>query len=166
MVSAILFIIIAVNTSVLTYIAYNKYKGAILSKTTVIGDGMLREISKIVSLGVPIESLEGLNEKLVELISRDDAIGFSMVMDTTGKVLFHSNADSIGIEHTDEATVKALSSKEKLIQTSVLFYDLSFPIFDADNHLYETQDAFTRFLPKEYESLIKYVEISSSNVFP
>jgi predicted TIM-barrel fold metal-dependent hydrolase len=34
-----------------------------------------------------------------------------------------------------------------------------FPIFDADNHLYETQDAFTRYLPKQYESLIKYVEI-------
>jgi methyl-accepting chemotaxis protein len=132
MVAAILFFIIAVNTSVLTYIAYNKYKRAILSKTTAIGDGMLREINKIVNLGVPIESLEGLNEKLVELISRDDAIGFSMVMDTTGKVLFHSNADSIGIEHTDEATVKALSSKKMLIQTSALFYDLSFPIFDAE----------------------------------
>ncbi len=36
---------------------------------------------------------------------------------------------------------------------------IDFPIFDADNHLYETEDAFTRFLPKEYESLIKYVEI-------
>lgn len=134
MVSVILFIIIAVNTSVLTYIAYNKYKGAILSKTTAIGDGILREISKIVSLGVPIESLEGLNEKLIELISRDEAIGFSMVMDKTGKVLFHSDAESIGIEHTDEATVKALSSKEKLIQTSALFYDLSFPIFDAEEN--------------------------------
>ena len=131
-VSAILFIIIAVNTSVLTYISYNKYKSAILSKTSAIGDGMLREISKIVSLGVPIESLEGLNEKLIELRTRDEAIGFSMVMDTTGKVLFHSDPDSIGSELTDEATVKALSSREMLIQTSGLFYDLSFPIFDAE----------------------------------
>ena len=24
---------------------------------------------------------------------------------------------------------------------------LDFPVFDADNHLYETTDAFTRFLP-------------------
>ena len=33
------------------------------------------------------------------------------------------------------------------------------PIFDADNHLYETGDALTRYLPKEYEGFVKYVEV-------
>ena len=37
---------------------------------------------------------------------------------------------------------------------------LDFPVFDADNHLYETTESFTRHLPKEYEGLIKYVEIA------
>jgi predicted TIM-barrel fold metal-dependent hydrolase len=32
-------------------------------------------------------------------------------------------------------------------------------IFDADNHLYETQDAFTRYLPKRFASAVQYVEI-------
>ena len=36
---------------------------------------------------------------------------------------------------------------------------LDFPVFDADNHLYETQDAFTRYLPKEYADVVKYVEV-------
>jgi predicted TIM-barrel fold metal-dependent hydrolase len=36
---------------------------------------------------------------------------------------------------------------------------LDFPVFDADNHMYETADAFTRYLPKEYDGLIKYVEV-------
>ncbi|MGH2684736.1 MAG: amidohydrolase family protein [Actinomycetota bacterium] len=36
---------------------------------------------------------------------------------------------------------------------------LSFPVFDADNHMYETQDAFTKFLPPEYEGVVKYVQI-------
>jgi predicted TIM-barrel fold metal-dependent hydrolase len=35
----------------------------------------------------------------------------------------------------------------------------SFPISDADNHLYETRDAFTRYLPAGYESLVRFVEI-------
>ena len=26
-----------------------------------------------------------------------------------------------------------------------------FPVFDADNHLYETKDAFTRHLPARYK---------------
>ena len=34
-----------------------------------------------------------------------------------------------------------------------------FPIFDADNHLYETQDAFTRHLPDKYKGVIDYVEV-------
>lgn len=34
-----------------------------------------------------------------------------------------------------------------------------FPLFDADNHLYETREAFTRFLPERYHSAIQYVEI-------
>ena len=37
---------------------------------------------------------------------------------------------------------------------------LPYPLFDADNHLYETQDAFTRFLPKQYASAVQYVQIN------
>jgi predicted TIM-barrel fold metal-dependent hydrolase len=38
--------------------------------------------------------------------------------------------------------------------------NLTFPVYDADNHLYETKEAFTRYLPGEYEGLIKYVEVA------
>src|SRR6185437_16328513 len=34
-----------------------------------------------------------------------------------------------------------------------------FPVFDADNHFYETKDAFTRFLPEKYKNAIQYVDI-------
>lgn len=33
------------------------------------------------------------------------------------------------------------------------------PVFDADNHLYETRDAFTRYLPDRYRGAIDYVEV-------
>ena len=32
-------------------------------------------------------------------------------------------------------------------------------VFDADNHLYETADAFTRHLPSKYKGLIDYVDV-------
>lgn len=35
--------------------------------------------------------------------------------------------------------------------------DLGFPVFDADNHLYETRDALTRYLPEQYRGAIDYV---------
>ena len=34
-----------------------------------------------------------------------------------------------------------------------------FPVFDADNHLYETKDAFTRHLPSKYKHAIDYVDV-------
>ncbi len=35
----------------------------------------------------------------------------------------------------------------------------SIPLFDADNHLYETRDAFTKFLPERYKGAIDYVDV-------
>lgn len=35
----------------------------------------------------------------------------------------------------------------------------NFPVFDADHHLYETKDAFTRHLPEKYQGVIQYVEV-------
>ena len=33
------------------------------------------------------------------------------------------------------------------------------PLFDADNHFYETRDAFTKFLPDRYKSAIRFVDV-------
>src|SRR3546814_17610588 len=35
-----------------------------------------------------------------------------------------------------------------------------FPVFDADNHLYETRDAFTRHLPDKYKGAVDYTEVN------
>ena len=37
--------------------------------------------------------------------------------------------------------------------------ELGFPVYDADNHLYETRDALTRHLDKKYRREIRYVEV-------
>jgi predicted TIM-barrel fold metal-dependent hydrolase len=36
---------------------------------------------------------------------------------------------------------------------------LGVPLFDADNHMYETREAFTKFLPDRYKGAIDYVEV-------
>jgi predicted TIM-barrel fold metal-dependent hydrolase len=37
--------------------------------------------------------------------------------------------------------------------------ELSFPVFDADNHMYETQEALTKFLPDKRKHVIDYVQV-------
>src|SRR5436190_6934503 len=36
---------------------------------------------------------------------------------------------------------------------------LDIPVFDADNHLYETREAFTKFLPDRYKNAVDYVDV-------
>jgi predicted TIM-barrel fold metal-dependent hydrolase len=36
---------------------------------------------------------------------------------------------------------------------------LDIPVFDADNHLYETRESLTKFLPDRYKNVIDYVEV-------
>ena len=38
--------------------------------------------------------------------------------------------------------------------------ELPYPLFDADNHLYETPEALTKFLPDRYKKAIQYVQVN------
>jgi len=37
--------------------------------------------------------------------------------------------------------------------------ELPYPVFDADNHMYETQEALTKFLPDKRKNVIDYVQV-------
>jgi predicted TIM-barrel fold metal-dependent hydrolase len=39
---------------------------------------------------------------------------------------------------------------------------LAYPVFDSDNHMYENTDAFTKFLPPQYEGIVKYIQESDN----
>ena len=130
-VAGILFFIIAINTTVLTYVASEKYRTAILSKTTAVGESLKKELAKVLDLGVPIESMEGVNEKLSELVSRDKSIGYAMVVNKDSRILFDNDTGKVGKELKDDAAMKAVSSQTLLIQTVDSYYDLSFPLLDA-----------------------------------
>jgi predicted TIM-barrel fold metal-dependent hydrolase len=41
----------------------------------------------------------------------------------------------------------------------VTYRDLPYSTFDADNHLYETADALTKHLPKEFDGVARYVQV-------
>ncbi len=132
LVVGILFIALCLNTAVLTFISYNNYKNAIFGKTKVIGENFQKEIYKVLTLGVAIETFEGVNEKLQELASKEATIKYAMIMDATGKVLFHSDESKIGRQLEDKITSKSSTSGEILVQSPVYFYiDISFPLLNA-----------------------------------
>ena len=117
LIAAILFLILGINTAVLTGIASRKYKSAMLAKSAAIGELMQKDLNKSVSLGIPIEALGGVSEKLAELVLRDRAMGYAMVMDLRGKVLYHTMPAETGKELKDDATAKVISSTLNLVKT-------------------------------------------------
>ena len=42
--------------------------------------------------------------------------------------------------------------------------DPGFPVFDADNHLYESPDMLTEYLPKEYARDIQFVQVRGARL--
>src|SRR3972149_6919259 len=129
-IALILFLALGINTAVLTYIASARYKQAILSKAASIGEGMKKEIEKVLILGVPVEYMEGMNEKLKGLLE-DKSIDHALISDLNGKVLFSTDDTALGKELKAHASVKALSAEDSLIQSAAAFYDLSFPLREA-----------------------------------
>ncbi len=131
-VAGILFGIFTINIGVLVPTSYSRYKEAILAKTTAVGEGTQKELAKVLSLGVPIDSLEGVGDKLREVMARDEAAGYAMVMDPAGKILFHSDDRMKGKELNDAVARNALASDKVLVQRTDSFYDLSFPLLNAE----------------------------------
>lgn len=43
--------------------------------------------------------------------------------------------------------------------TDMAYSEVGHRVFDCDHHFYETADAFTRYLPSEYEGVVKIVEV-------
>ncbi|HAM51126.1 MAG TPA: hypothetical protein DCP92_10725 [Nitrospiraceae bacterium] len=131
-IASILFIIILVNTAVLTLVSTNKYRGALLAKTASEGEALQKDLAKVLGLGVSLESMEGMNEKLDDLMTRDTAIGYAEIVDSSGKIYFHdkSNKDGKAIEHDDVA--RALSADKMLLLSTSSFYSLSFPLTSAE----------------------------------
>jgi len=50
-------------------------------------------------------------------------------------------------------------------QRGDLYFDaeraLGYPVFDADNHMYENTDALTKFIPPAYEGIVRYAEMDN-----
>ncbi|MBI4684035.1 MAG: HAMP domain-containing protein [Nitrospirae bacterium] len=132
MIALVLFIALSISTVVLIFVTADKYRNVIYSKTAAMGEVILHDIGKALNLGIPVEYIEGVNEKLQALMSKDKDIAYSMVTDTKGKVLFHSDTSLVGKELTDKPSLNAASTDKLLVQRHDFFYDLSLPLNNAE----------------------------------
>lgn len=133
--AVILFSILGVTTAVLTYIASDKYKAAILSKTAASGNALSRELEKAIGLGIPLSALSGVDEKLAELVAGDEALGYSYISDREGTIIFHNDAGKKGSRADGIDAKREGSQGELAVARDGDFYAISLPLVDANDEI-------------------------------
>ncbi len=136
MVAAILVLVIGALTIYLTAGFSGSYKQALQEKSSVIGNEFKNELAKALNLGLPLDSLGGVSEKCAGITEKHDDIGYCIITDTAGKVLFADNPELVGKVMDDEdsqAAAKATAQGNRPFRyEGQKFYETVIPINDAE----------------------------------
>lgn len=131
----ILSVVLGVNATVLMKDVTGRYKSALLSKTIVLGEGLKREINKTLQLGLPLEGLEGVNERLKRTVDENKDVGYTMIVDSKGRILFHNDSALIGKTVTETAGIKDIKTEEVITRAVGDYYETALPLFDPEQKL-------------------------------
>ncbi len=135
--TGVLLLTLLTSSALNVYEYRNNYKAALLTASHGLGFGLNNLVRELLSLGLPIESLDGMDRKLDQLIEDNPHIKYVGIMDDHGKVLYHSDETLIGKQFDDSYTLNSLVASQPLTQfyhrfDGLDYYDLNIPVFDQD----------------------------------
>jgi len=96
---------------------------------------MQRDLEKVLILDVPLDSLDVYVIKLQELIDTNRAIGYAMLMDSNGEILFNSDQRKVGKVHKAHLFPRSASTHKILIEENEFFYDIYFPLHNSEGKI-------------------------------
>ena len=133
-------LVLGINTLILSMRFASYQKDSLENKTKLIGEHLRDQLGRTISLGLPLEALEGVNESCREVVEQsDNEIGYCMVVDTAGRVLYHNDPLAAGRFLKDPASLKAARSADWQVQGRTeggeKYYDVSIPMNNPDGRL-------------------------------
>src|SRR5512136_1489504 len=81
----ILLVALGLNTGLNITSAAGKYREAVIGRTTVLAEGIKKDIDKVTGFGLPLSAMDGMSDKLRGLRETDRDISRAMVVDKDGK---------------------------------------------------------------------------------
>ncbi len=114
--AAILLLVLTVNTAVNISVASSRYREALIARTTAHAEGIQREINNVTRLGLPLNTLDGMGDRLRSLTKEDEDLSGAMIMNNEGKVLYSSDRAQENTVPGDEASKAALVAAAPLVQ--------------------------------------------------
>lgn len=124
-------------SAVVNLLGFRKnYTEALITGSYGLGQSLNSVVSEMLFLGLPLETLSGMNKKLKQLVENNPYIIYAEVADLDGKVLFHNDPDLVGRQLTDAVMKRSTATLEPITQLYPRFdgheyYDVTIPIFAA-----------------------------------
>ncbi len=124
------------NTSVLLNYFSRHYRESLQQKAIVTGESFLKILHNALNLGLSLDQLEGINEQAKKIVEQHQDIGYVLVADRGGKILYHSDTRQVG-KHSDNAAGTQVSTAEgPLIRLQRIgqeeYYDITLSIPDLN----------------------------------
>jgi methyl-accepting chemotaxis protein len=130
MLAVLLFLAVGINTGVLTMITAGKYKSVLLSKGISVGESFKGDLDKALNLGIPLEYMDDLDQRLAALLAEDETLAFAAVTDGSGKILFHTDEAQKGANF--DGDLEDISLEEPLVREKKTAYEIIVPLVDAE----------------------------------
>jgi hypothetical protein len=122
------------NTFVLLRYFSLHYRESLQQKAIVRGESFLKALQNILNLGLSLDQLEGINEQAKRIVEQDQDLGYVLVADRQGKILYHSDPREAGkqvggLTGTGETPAEGPLIQEQRLGTEA-YYDIALPIAD------------------------------------
>lgn len=102
------------NTLVNSIIFSKEYSGAMQSKGFVIAHMLKSQLDRLLKLKIPVNDLVGFEEQCQEMVVRYEEISYAMVLDTNGKILFHSDPSQHNQIITETSILEGIKKQQNV----------------------------------------------------
>ncbi len=134
--AGVLLLVLSANTFINIRFFAGKYREALIARTSVVADSVKKDMDKALGFGLPLSGLSGMGEQLRQLIEEDQDLGYAVVLDRQGRVLYAGDPAMENEVWQDQATAKALAAEEHLQQSYESprgsFYEQVIPLKDLE----------------------------------
>jgi methyl-accepting chemotaxis protein len=123
---------IGVSVVVLTRTVVPQMEQAILAATGLIGENLIKDVKKTVDLGVSLRDLDGLSQRLSEIVAQNAGLGYIYITDEGGNPLFRSEGTQPEMVEAGKAVAEKNEATSRITAGGVEYYDLVMPIVSGD----------------------------------
>lgn len=133
--AAVLFLAMGANALMGGYFFSREYSTSIKSHSVVLARSLKGKIEKVLSLGIPLDSVSGFQEQCQSVVANNEGIAYAMVVDISGRVLFHNDPEARLGNITDPVILEAVRSPSPVLHHfgshGSRFVESVEPVFDG-----------------------------------